>query len=176
MVFHVTNYMRETNVWMIRKMRWILWGTFGFIPVYRWVYYDHLNRRVAWRNHWSSKTPEERQREANEAKRDWGYRPRYVPTYFFSIKARKYAEQSAEEKLYDTPRLVSSGVYQKKEGIVHPKDVRDYEQVMKEHNRIPGATDYNFPQERYTILPGVDSTFFYTVGGDNHRGVSPQYN
>ena len=23
MVFHITNYMRETNVWMIRKMRWV---------------------------------------------------------------------------------------------------------------------------------------------------------
>mmetsp|Transcript_14360 Transcript_14360/g.12652 ORF Transcript_14360/g.12652 Transcript_14360/m.12652 type:complete len:112 (+) Transcript_14360:13-348(+) len=111
MVFHVTNYMRETNVWMIRKMRWILWGTFGFVPVYRWVYYDHLNRRVAWGNRFFGKTPEENQKEATEKKRDWGYIPRFEPTYGFSIKAKKYAEQSQEEKLYDTPRLPSSGVF-----------------------------------------------------------------
>ena len=46
MVFHVTNYMRETNVWMIRKMRWMLWGFVGFIPIYRNVYWDYLGRRV----------------------------------------------------------------------------------------------------------------------------------
>jgi hypothetical protein len=40
MVYHVTNYMRETNVWMIRKMRWILWSVFGFVPVYRMTYWD----------------------------------------------------------------------------------------------------------------------------------------
>jgi hypothetical protein len=40
MVFHITNYMRETNVWMIKKMRWILWGTIGFVPMYRSLYWD----------------------------------------------------------------------------------------------------------------------------------------
>ena len=40
MVYHVTNYMRETNVWMIRKMRWILWCTFGSVPAYRLLYWD----------------------------------------------------------------------------------------------------------------------------------------
>ena len=65
MVFHVTNYMRETNVWMIRKMRWILWGTFGFLPVYRWVYYDYLNKRVASKNYYDSRPDSEKQEEAN---------------------------------------------------------------------------------------------------------------
>lgn len=53
MVYHITNYMRETNVWMIRKMRWLLWGLVGFIPVYRNVYWDYLGRRVALKNKWS---------------------------------------------------------------------------------------------------------------------------
>ena len=39
MVFHITNYMRETNVWMIRKMRWIFWGAVGSIPIYRNTYW-----------------------------------------------------------------------------------------------------------------------------------------
>ena len=50
MVFHVTNYMRETNVWMIRKMRWILWGMCLSTPIYRNTYWDFLGRRVAWRD------------------------------------------------------------------------------------------------------------------------------
>ena len=60
MVFHVTNYMRETNVWMIRKMRWILWGGVLSIPLYRTQYWDYLGRRVAWKN-WLAGWSEERQ-------------------------------------------------------------------------------------------------------------------
>ena len=51
MVFHITNYMRETNVWMIRKMRWILWGGVSAIPIFRITYWDYLGRRVSWRDH-----------------------------------------------------------------------------------------------------------------------------
>lgn len=50
MVFHITNYMRETNVWMIRKGRYLLWGFAGFVPIYRNVYWDYLGRRVALKN------------------------------------------------------------------------------------------------------------------------------
>ena len=60
MVFHITNYMRETNTWMIRKMRWIFWCTFGFIPFYRNVYWDYLGRRVAWKDSMSGKTEAEK--------------------------------------------------------------------------------------------------------------------
>ena len=52
MVFHVTNYMRETNTWMIRKCRWIFWGLFFSVPIYRNVYWDYLGRRAAWRDYW----------------------------------------------------------------------------------------------------------------------------
>ena len=60
MVFHITNYMRETNVWMIRKMRWILWGGVLAIPIYRNTYWDYLGRRVAWSNWFSRKTEDEK--------------------------------------------------------------------------------------------------------------------
>jgi hypothetical protein len=50
--------MRETNVWMIRKMRWILWGTVGFIPLYRNFYWDYHGRRVALKNWLAGKTEE----------------------------------------------------------------------------------------------------------------------
>ena len=35
MVFHIQNYMRETNTWMIRKGRWIFWTLGGSVPFYR---------------------------------------------------------------------------------------------------------------------------------------------
>lgn len=86
MVFHVMNYMRETNVWMIRKMRWILWGTIGFIPFYRNTYWDYLGRRAAWRDSLSGKTEEEKRAEAEALRGNWGYHPRYEAKYDFSIK------------------------------------------------------------------------------------------
>ena len=48
--------MRETNTWMIRKSRWILWGTFGSVPFYRNTYWDYLGRRVAWKEYFNGKT------------------------------------------------------------------------------------------------------------------------
>ena len=81
MVFHVMNYMRETNVWMIRKMRWMLWGFVGFIPFFRNTYWDYIGRRVGWYSYFDKRTPDERQRDANELRADWGYHPRYEPKY-----------------------------------------------------------------------------------------------
>ena len=91
MVFHITNYMRETNVWMIRKMRWLGWTSFAFIVVYRLSYWDFLGRRVGWYDKFDRRTPIERQNDANEKRAYWGYNPRYQHVYDFSIKARKYA-------------------------------------------------------------------------------------
>ena len=106
MVFHVTNYMRETNVWMIRKMRWILWGAISSIPIYRLTYWDYLGRRVSWRDHLGFWGTEEQKKAENERLRaDWGYHPRYEPVYSFSLKSRKYETQTDLERVYDTPRL-----------------------------------------------------------------------
>ena len=90
MVFHVTNYMRETNVWMIRKMRWILWGGVSFIPLYRNFYWDYQGRRVALKQWFAGKTEHERRDEAESLRADWGYHPRYTPVYNFSLKKAKY--------------------------------------------------------------------------------------
>ena len=105
MVFHITNYMRETNVWMIRKMRWMFWGFFGFIPAYRNFYWDYLGRRVAWKDSMSGKTEEDRRAAAEADRADWGFRPRYEGKYDFSIKTRKQQEQTREESIRDMPRL-----------------------------------------------------------------------
>ena len=90
MVFHITNYMRETNVWMIRKMRWILWGGVAATPIYRNTYWDFLGRRVAWRDSLFGGTEEEKKKWAEDHSAAWGYVPRYEPVYSFSLKARKY--------------------------------------------------------------------------------------
>ena len=106
MVFHVTNYMRETNVWMIRKMRWIFWGGVMAVPIYRCTYWDYLGRRVAWRDSlgfWG--TEEEKKAKAEADVGNWGYHPRYEPVYSFSLKARKYENQTDLERVNDHPRL-----------------------------------------------------------------------
>lgn len=105
MVFHITNYMRETNTWMIRKSRWIFWCTFGSVPFYRNTYWDYLGRRVAWKEYFDGKTEDERIADADTARADWGYTPRYAPVYDFSIKQRKYDAMTMEERVNDTPRL-----------------------------------------------------------------------
>ena len=89
MVFHITNYMRETNVWMIRKMRWIFWSFFSFVPFYRTFYWDFLGRRVAWKDDLISE--EDKKANAEALRADWGFNPRYLSKYDFSIKTQKYA-------------------------------------------------------------------------------------
>jgi len=77
MVFHITNYMRETNVWMIRKMRWILWGGVAFVPLYRNFYWDYHGRRVAFKKWWYGLSEAQLREQAENSKADWGYHPRY---------------------------------------------------------------------------------------------------
>ena len=109
MVFHITNYMRETNVWMIRKMRWMLWGMVSFIPIYRNVYWDYHSRRVAWKSYLGDRRSEaQKQEDANNLRADWGYNPRYTPTLDISLKKRKHDAQTPEQKMDDTPRLWTS--------------------------------------------------------------------
>ena len=125
MVFHITNYMRETNVWMIRKMRWILWGGVMAVPIYRCTYWDYLGRRVAWRDSlgfWG--TEDEKKAKAEEDRANWGYKPRYEPVYPFSLKARKYETQTDLEKVHDHPRLSPTGDMYTKAQRMNSKDVK----------------------------------------------------
>ena len=90
MVFHITNYMRETNVWMIRKMRWIFWAGVISTPVYRLTYWDTLNRRVAWKDYLFGGSEADKKAHNEALIGNWGYHPRYEPNYDFSIKHQKY--------------------------------------------------------------------------------------
>ena len=156
MVFHVTNYMRETNVWMIRKMRWLLWGTFGFVPAYRNFYWDYLGRRVAWKDSLNGKTEAERQAEAEADRADWGFHPRYEGKLPFSIKTRKQAEQTREETITDIPRVRVHDTKDKRMGYMPHSDVQSFIMIAREHNREPGTFDYRFPQTFYSTFPEVD--------------------
>ena len=169
MVFHITNYMRETNVWMIRKGRWILWGGVGFLPMYRNFYWDFLGRRVAWKDYYSGMTEDEKRQKAENERADWGYKPRYAPTYDFSIKKRKYAEQTREETFADHPRIATGHTRDMREGLVAPKEIRTIVAIASEHNRQPGAFDYNVPQTFYSLYPEIEQETYVTLGGSGAK-------
>ena len=175
MVFHIQNYMRETNVWMIRKMRWILWGTFGFIPIYRNVYWDYLGRRVAWKDSLSGKTEAEKQAQAESERADWGFNPRYEGKYDFSIKTRKQASQSREEQMGDMPRLRTKDAKDERMGYMKHSDVQSLVMIAREHNRQPGAFDYNYPQTFYSTFPEIETETYVTLGSDQKRRVHGDY-
>ena len=176
MVFHVTNYMRETNVWRIRKGRWILWGFVASVPIYRNTYWDYLGRRAAVRNYiyslmgWNEK---ELIKYADEKRADWGYRTRYEPFYDFSLKKRKYEAQTPEESIADTPRLRTVSNRPAQEGQYHGRDVRMMVAIAKEHNRVPGSFDYNYEQDFYSLYPEIEHEFYATVGNPKKsRGLN----
>lgn len=104
----------------------MLWGAVGFVPLFRLTYWDFLARRVAWRAWFDTRTEDEKRKDAESIKADWGYNPRYEPVYDFSIKKQKYALQSKEEKLNDHPLLSPGENKNEREGIWSGKDVRDF--------------------------------------------------
>ena len=171
MVFHVTNYMRETNVWMIRKMRWIFWCTFGFVPAYRNFYWDYLGRRVAWKDSLSGKTEDERRAEAEAQRADWGFHPRYEGKYPFSIKSRIQAAQTQEEAIRDIPRVRVHDTKDKQMGYMQHSEVQSMIMTLREHNRPPGTFDYRFPQTFYSTFPEIDQESYVTIGSDKKRRV-----
>jgi len=173
-VFHITNYMRETNTWMIRKSRWIMYCTFGSIPFYRNTYWDYLGRRVAWKEYFDGKTEGEKIDEADSVRADWGYKPRYTPVYDFSIKQRKYDAQSDVERVNDIPRLVTVSSKAEQNDMMQPKDVRTLVSIMSEHNRAPGSFNYNFPQNFYSTFPEIERESFVTLGSGHSRRVHNQ--
>lgn len=172
MVFHICNYMRETNTWMIRKMRWIFWTCGLAVPVYRNVYWDYLARRVAWKDAWSGKTEDEKKADAEAERADWGYHPRFLGRLPFSIKTRAQAQQTHEEAMRDTPRIRLHDTKDLQMGYMRHSDVQSVIMIAREHNRNPGAFDYKFPQTFYSTFPDIDQETYVTLGSDQKRRVS----
>mmetsp|Transcript_6928 Transcript_6928/g.6444 ORF Transcript_6928/g.6444 Transcript_6928/m.6444 type:complete len:179 (-) Transcript_6928:62-598(-) len=175
MVFHITNYMRETNVWMIRKMRWIFWSFCLSIPIYRNFYWDFHSRRVAWINWFDRRTEEEKAEDAKKQKGNWGYKPRYEPTYDFSIKKRRYDLQSKSQRIRDTPRLTTTLDQHERKGVERPEDIKTLSYILREHNRIPGSFDYSYPQDFYSHYQDIDFDAYVVLGSDQRVGVDPLY-
>lgn len=170
MVFHIMNYMRETNVWMIRKMRWIFWSLGASVPIYRNVYWDYLGRRVAWRDDFQG-TPAEKQAWSESQRGDWGFKPRFESKYDFSIKAQKQAQMSPAENIRDMPRLRTRSTKESKDGVMEPKQVRSIVQIASEHNRQPGVFNYDFPQTFYSTFPEIETESYVTLGSSASRRV-----
>ena len=171
MVYHITNYMRETNVWMIRKMRWMLWGFWLATPIYRNVYWDFHARRVAWKGFFDFRSEKQKAEDAKAKKGNWGYKPRYEPIYDFSIKTKKHATMTKREKINDTPRIYTSCSPSRRKGLKDPMEVKTMTYVLREHNRTPGAFDYTYPQEFYSFMPEIDFDAYVVLGSKQRRGV-----
>ena len=159
--------MRETNTWMIRKMRWILWGTFSFIPMYRNFYWDYLGRRVAWKESLSSMSEDEKRQYWEARRADWGFHPRFEASLPFSIKTAKYAAQTREEALRDVPRIRTADDLDGQAGIMKSDEVNSLVMVARDHNRQPGTFDYSVPQNFYASHPEIDSESYITLGAGN---------
>lgn len=78
---------------------------------------------------------EERQEYAQSEKGNWGYHPRYEAKYDFSIKTRKYATQTPEERLDDTPRMRTQESKNRQKGVMKGSEVNTLVRIVKEHNR-----------------------------------------
>ena len=60
------------------------------------------------------------------------------------------------ERIKDTPRLKTKSTIYGRNGLMEPKDVRTIVAIASEHNRQPGAFDYNFPQTFYSLYPEIE--------------------
>ena len=58
---------------------------------------------------------------------------------------------------------------------VSPADVRMIQKITMEHNRQPGAFDYNYGQNFYSLYPEIDQESYLTVGKKQTRYAHKQY-
>jgi hypothetical protein len=64
----------------------MLWGAVAYLPIYRNVYWDYHARRVVLKNRFDRRSEAEKIEDAGKKKGQWGYKPRFEPTYSFSLK------------------------------------------------------------------------------------------
>ena len=85
------------------------------------------------------------------------------------MKAKKYETQTDLEKVHDHPRLTPQGDMRDKRGIVNPRDVKTFVQILMEHNRAPGAFDYNYNQNFYSHNNDIDQEAYLVVGARDSK-------
>ena len=69
------------------------------------------------------------------------------------------------------PRLHTQSTKYGQEGVLKPKEVRTLVAIASEHNRQPGAFDYNYPQSFYSTFPEIESESYITLGSNDKRRV-----
>ena len=63
-----------------------------------------------------------------------------------------------------------------REGYSSPEEVRTFVSIVSEHNRLPGAFDYNYPQTFYSLYPEIERESYVTLGGKGKRRVHTEDN
>lgn len=178
MVYFKTNWIKDSNQWVIRKIRpWVFAGFF-FFYVHHFTQYEYLGRRVVlWKNYFDPRTEKEKLEAAEKKRSRWGYHPRYEPTLERSIKKRKYDNQTLEEMINDTPRIdieTKPKPNQRPEfiddyKIEDPKNVKNLFFAVLEHAREPGAFDYTQPQTHYAVFPDVEPQAYVTLNSRSNK-------
>lgn len=173
MVYFKTNWIKDCNQWVIRKVRPLV-----FIPgiayfLYNFTIHEYLGRRVVLWRKLDPRTEEELQKDAEKYRSRWGYYPRYEPSLDRSIKKRKYELQSLEETINDTPRLNAhktayhTPTYRDDFGIEKPEKTRELFYAILEHSRRPGTFDYTQPQTQFSLFPDIETQAYVTLNSEN---------
>ena len=71
----------------------------------------------------------------------------------------------------DTPRIRLYETKDKNMGLMRRSEVNSLVMIAREHNREPGAFDYNFPQYFYSTYNDIDQETYVTWGSDQKRRV-----
>lgn len=70
------------------------------------------------------------------------------------------------------PRLTVNDSEEKRRGVKSHSEVDTIVMTLREHNRIPGSFDYNYPQNFYSTYPEIDQETYITLGApENQRRV-----
>lgn len=75
------------------------------------------------------------------------------------------------EKVKDTPRLRTKDLKNHRQGLLSATEVQTLTMIAKEHNRIPGKVNYDFPQTFYSTFPEIDQESYVTIGSSSKKRV-----
>lgn len=71
----------------------------------------------------------------------------------------------------DTPRIRLHELKGEQQGYLKHSEVQEYIMILREHNRKPGAFDYEHAQTFYSTFPEIDQETYVTLGSDQKRRV-----
>lgn len=177
MVYFKTNFIKDSNVWVIRKVRPFVWGGFFVGFWYYFMMYEYVGRKVVLLRKLDPRSQKDIENDAIKKRSRWGYQPRFEPSLERSIKKRKYDNQTLEETVNDTPRIESNTDFYRRPtnyikdfDMIESKKISDFYFAMLDHSRVPGAFDYTQPQTYHAVFPDVQSQAYVTLNSEkDHR-------